>query len=1093
MDNVAQSLRAEQPDLPSPRKPNHAPSAPPDGQAWLRVQTFGATRMLIGNQVISAQSEVIFAILLRLVYSPAMRVARDTLLNELWPGQPNARQRANLRQALYKLRGLQVDIALRAESVQLNRDQVLRTFSIERSIETFDRDVTRGDEPFGLFAPGLVGCSDAFDGWLERTRESVHGDVRRVLVDVLRQRRERADWGAAEILSRWLLQFDPLNEDATLTLAECTMMAGAKAEAVSMLDRYLVELGPNAGDIRLPAQLLRKRFTEPSVRRRPSLATTERHFVGRESELADLTMLMRRARWHDGSAVLLHGPSGIGKTRIVSELAKVAQIEGYREVSIECRETDLQRPLSVFLDALPELLSTPGALGCSPESMTVLKRLVGERDGSLVVDPSLSDADELSAPLLSRSATQRLEDALKNVRTQSIRHAIVDIVGAVSEERPLMIVLEDAHWMDGDSWDGVADLIQRTPSMRLFLVITSRSRSILAQRPNRIPPSLSIRNVGALTSQQSLTLARAIGEDYAATMDVNTERWIVDACEGSPLVLRALVNHWIETGDAGGIPPTLQVLLEHRIDRLHPHALRAMQAVCTLGKFASVERIGRVLQLPNHELMTALEQLEEGSCLSRADASLLVSHELVGRAAIERIPSLVRATIHLASGGVLEAEYARTPGINLLVEALYHFSKAGSAEHCARVALRYSDAILQAGRPKTALSILQDLDLGATDTETRSQVDRLCARLELEVGEYGKALLPSPGGYIVPANIHELSDGEIDELLSAIDSAHRVDILADRDELARICESVVALSDIGPIARVRAGEIGLTITANTCDSAVAANCFAAVKSDGSFTGGNDERLQRLSLLYHTIFGDLQTAERAANEMVRRLSRHEPSSIAAQDIGRAAYALKMCGRMTDAEEALRLAYTMAISVDAPKLAMYPAWQLAQMQLDGGSVSDLSHWNGVLSNLLSADDDPIASNFLVAHFCHVAIESGESERAQSLLKEVRVQLPRVPTQKASAYVIALELGVALLDNDWKPSTELIQVATEKHRRTAAFGTSDYLTAKLARAMVRVEDFQSAHALISEYLASQRRERGEPSLVLKQTLESLLSAHS
>lgn len=194
-------------------------------------------------------------------------------------------------------------------------------------------------------------------------------------------------------------------------------------------------------------------------------------------------------------------------------------------------ETDLQRPLSVFLDALPELLSTPGALGCSPESMTVLKRLVGERDGSLVVDPSLSDADELSAPLLSRSATQRLEDALKNVRTQSIRHAIVDIVGAVSEERPLMIVLEDAHWMDGDSWDGVADLIQRTPSMRLFLVITSRSRSILAQRPNRIPPSLSIRNVGALTSQQSLTLARAIGEDYAATMDVNTERWIVDACE----------------------------------------------------------------------------------------------------------------------------------------------------------------------------------------------------------------------------------------------------------------------------------------------------------------------------------------------------------------------------------------------------------------------------------------------------------------------------------------------------------------------------------------------------------------------------------
>ena len=360
-------LRADGEGIPRPPRRTTPETITADGQPRIRVQSLGAARILVGEQIIGAQSEVVFAILLRLVHTPAMSIPRDVLLAELWPDQVSTRQRGNLRQALYKLRGMQVDIALRGETVQLARAQVLRTFSIERDLERFDRDITRGDEPFGVFLPGFVSCSPVFERWVEQTRETVHGDVRRVLVEVLRQRRERADWGATEVLSRWLLQFDPLNEDATLALAECTMLAGGKVEAVAMLDRYLAELGPYAGDIRLPAQLLRKRFTEPPARRRPSLAVTERHFVGREQELAELTMSMRRARWHDGSAVLLHGPAGIGKTRLVTELAKVAQIEGYREICIECRETDLQRPLSVFLEALPELLSSPGALGCSPE------------------------------------------------------------------------------------------------------------------------------------------------------------------------------------------------------------------------------------------------------------------------------------------------------------------------------------------------------------------------------------------------------------------------------------------------------------------------------------------------------------------------------------------------------------------------------------------------------------------------------------------------------------------------------------------------------------------------------------------------------
>ncbi|WP_411281471.1 AfsR/SARP family transcriptional regulator, partial [Gemmatimonas sp.] len=274
------------------------------GDLPLVFQTLGAGRVVLGGARVVPSTGTLFALLVRVAYSPDLRHARDGLLSMLWPGQSIARQRGNLRQALYKARSMGINVSLMGDSVCLDPRQVVTTFALSQSTMLFDRDVVRGNEPFGVFLPGFVAPWPEFQEWIDAQRASVHAAVRRVLVELLRTRRERADWSGADALARWLLQFDPLHEEATLTIAECTMLAGSKAEAVAIIDRYLEEIGPLAGDIRLPATLLRKRFTEPPSKKRPSFVPTERHFVGRTSELANLTMAMRRARWHDGSAVM---------------------------------------------------------------------------------------------------------------------------------------------------------------------------------------------------------------------------------------------------------------------------------------------------------------------------------------------------------------------------------------------------------------------------------------------------------------------------------------------------------------------------------------------------------------------------------------------------------------------------------------------------------------------------------------------------------------------------------------------------------------------------------------------------------------------
>ena len=248
------------------------PAFDADARPLIRLQTLGAAVGMVGDVRLSAAAGTLFSVLVRLSGAPGMMLGRSVLRRSLWPGQEEVRQRANLRQALYKLRSYGVRVSLQGDVVVLDESQVVRSFSLERSAATFERDVTLGHEPFGPFLPGFAVPWPEFQEWIDVQREAVHADVRRVLIEQMRGRRDRADWGGADALARWLLQFDPLNEEATLTVAECTALSGSKKEALAILDRYLAELGPLAGDIRLPASMLRRRIAEPSSRGRLSFA-----------------------------------------------------------------------------------------------------------------------------------------------------------------------------------------------------------------------------------------------------------------------------------------------------------------------------------------------------------------------------------------------------------------------------------------------------------------------------------------------------------------------------------------------------------------------------------------------------------------------------------------------------------------------------------------------------------------------------------------------------------------------------------------------------------------------------------------------------
>ncbi|AMW05419.1 hypothetical protein GEMMAAP_12635 [Gemmatimonas phototrophica] len=1048
----------------------------------ITVLSLGDTRLLVGDQQLTMNSALLCILLLRLIYAPNMAVRRDQLLRELWPDQEELRQRGNLRQALYKLRGMGVQTTLRGEMVYLESAQVRRTFALTPSVALFDRDITNGSDPYGVFLPGFVPPSPELREWYDQTREALHGDVRRVLADVLRARRERADWSGTQMVARWLLQLDPLNEDGTLGLAECVAMTGSKAEAVAIIDRYLQELGAHAGDIRLPATMLRKRFVEPPRRRRSVALVTDKHFVGRDEELSELTMSLRRARWHDGSAVVLHGPPGIGKSRLMSEVLKVAQLEGYSGVVMECRESIVGRPLGALIEILPDLLGAPGAMGCAPESLALLRKLLGP-----AAEPEQPDAPDAAVPPAGLSPAERVEWVLRTIRAQSIRHAMVDLFAAVSDERPIFLLAEDVHWMDDATWEVLSDVVQRVNEMRVFIVLTSRFATIREERPARLPVLLTFRRLAPLASVSLRAMMHSVANEQGVEVPAEVEDWIISGCEGTPLLLRALLEHWVVTGHADGVPPSLVALIDQRIDRLGAHAQQALQAISLLGRFASLERIKLVLELPVHELIHAIEQLELSGCLSTSQSSLVITHDLVRQVGVRRMSPLVDAALRAAIGDTLEAEYGRTGDLEILLESLSHTELSGRADVLHRFIVKHCSALIDAGRPSTVLRAIESLHNEIPRTRQERRIVRLEANMESQNGASGRALSLLPGGLHLPEDARILNEPETDECLSFVEAAYRSSPFADPASLANFAASVVQNTLALQEHRFRAADIGLMIAANTCDPKTANACYLGLKlSERSIQ--EDERTQKIGLLYHTVFGSVETAVQLANDLLERNEDVRSTTQSIAECGRAGYVLRMAGDRSRAKFALELAYERALAIEAPRLAEYPAWQLAQIGIEEGNSEASSHWTTTLRNLAEGNADEAANSYVHGHLCLFAISQGKRREAEFQLARCQKTLAGLQPIRALAFSLALELGVGMMDKRWAPNSALINAALAHFDRVSGFCAGDYSASRIGEALIRTGDSNRARSLLTHYLQAKRRERSAPTAILSAVLSKL-----
>src|SRR4051812_12110065 len=461
------------------------------------LRALGAAEIQTQSATLTPSQEIVFGAALFLVLQPGNQTSRDRLARLLWPGIKDKPRAHRLRQTVLQLKKHGLAVEADRTTLRIPKSAVKSDFADlgEGNLASLAKSDSLE------FLPGYnPKFSEVFRDWVDAKRDEVHATATRLLLRALEEKRLQGDWSSVERIAAKCLTLEPLNEAAVLAKAEACAMRGGKMKAVSILDRYIADVG-DLHDLKLPASVLRRRVVE-RVTERPHMLNSEPPFVGREPEMEMLTSGLGRARTGEGSSVLLVGDPGIGKSRLCAELAQFAELQGAHVQRARCSRTDLDRPLSLFADVVPHLREMPGALGCAAETFTWLKRLT-EFEQRVGQPARLGDAE---------------------IPFQNVREALFDLFDSVAEERRLVLIVEDVHWLDSASAKILAQMMEWCETKRVFLLINSRPNSnALLNHVER--GRIRTVTLGGLPNTASASLLRSIVPQSASPLKTDFVEW----------------------------------------------------------------------------------------------------------------------------------------------------------------------------------------------------------------------------------------------------------------------------------------------------------------------------------------------------------------------------------------------------------------------------------------------------------------------------------------------------------------------------------------------------------------------------------------
>ncbi len=410
--------------------------------------------------------------------------------------------------------------------------------------------------------------------------------------------------------------------------------------------------------------------------------------VGREEELELLLRHWSRAKTGEGQVVLLSGEAGIGKSRLTVALLERLIAEPHTRLRYFCSP---QHTDSAFFPIIEQMERVAGFTHADTVKVK-LDRLdavlalssTSKQDAALFAE-MLSLPNDGRYPTLEMSPQQRRQKTLEALTAQ---------LEALSHQKPVLMIFEDAHWADPTSLEAFGRAVDRIRTLGVLLIVT--------YRPEFEPPWIGRPHATALIlnrlgERQIAAIIDSVTGNKLLSPSVRQD--IIERTDGIPLFVEEMTRAVLEAesedaarqtvaavpSPALAVPASLHASLMARLDRLGS-AKEVAQIGAAIGREFSHALLAALVRQPEEELRLVLERLIAAGLLFRQGvpphAAYLFKHALVQDAAYGTLLREPRRALHARIAETLENQFAEIAE-NQPELLARHFTKAGLIEKAA--------------------------------------------------------------------------------------------------------------------------------------------------------------------------------------------------------------------------------------------------------------------------------------------------------------------------------------------------------------------------------------------------------------------------
>jgi DNA-binding SARP family transcriptional activator len=623
-------------------------------------------------------------------------VRRDEALALLWGDVEEDRARNAFRQALHRLR-----LALGDDVVVADR-QFLRmsaTHALRADVLEFEKafDENRLDAAVALyrgdFLEGFDAGTRAFDEWADGERLRLRARAASAAERAAQRALADGRMDDAQAAVRRLLAVAANDPRAIEAAASAFVSMGQRAQAAETLGTFIRRSREEGLDVPRSLQSMLDRLS-PAANRPEVGDRKDSSLIGRGTELARLLAIWETVGKEAGATVVLEGPAGIGKSRVLREFHDGVRALGVVHLlhGVE-GPRGFTAPYAAVATALRPLVRAAGVAGASPHLLAEAARLL----------PELRDAFQLP----------QVEPVQEDTARLRICEGIASLIEAAAYERRICLTLEDVHRASSSTLELLGYLAARLRHAPVAVILSFNPDDLSHETAARVRALAGgPGRDGHGTSAESHVLSLAplsLGDttDLVVQMlgpstPLEKASLLAERSEGNPLRVIELARLALDGIEPTSLPMRIHDLVLERIRASSVNERRMLLAAAILARPASLQLLADAAHLAAPAAQDAALGLARRGLLTETGSAFVVSSDATARASLELAGE---ATAVFVAGWVAEM-LTRDPGADA-GEVARLFALAGRVPDAYRWAREAGERALGRGATEEALYFLK--------------------------------------------------------------------------------------------------------------------------------------------------------------------------------------------------------------------------------------------------------------------------------------------------------------------------------------------------------------------------------------------------